>query len=96
MEPQNETNDGDRGLVVAVTAGAVALGFSREQGTPEGTPPLQKYHITPGDLPAPTSGVANPPEVVDKPGRRRAAPAARIFKIDVFADGRAVQDAALI
>ena len=35
-------------VVVAVTAGAVALGSTRDQGTPEGTPPLQKYHITPG------------------------------------------------
>jgi len=28
-------------VVVAVTTGAVALGFTREQGTPEGTPPKE-------------------------------------------------------
>ena len=52
-------------VIAAVAAGAVALGFGGDQGTPTGTPPLQKYHITAGDLPAPTGGVANPPEVVD-------------------------------
>ena len=77
-------------VVVAVTAGAVALGFTREQGTPEGTPPLQRYHITPGDLPVPTSGVANPPEVVDKPaGAELRVPPG--FSIDVFADGTGFQ-----
>ena len=77
-------------VVVAVTAGVVALGFTREQGTPEGTPPLQKYHITPGDLPTPTSGVANPPEVVDKPaGAELRVPPG--FSIDVFADGTGFQ-----
>jgi glucose/arabinose dehydrogenase len=77
-------------VVVAVTAGAVALGFTREQGTPEGTPPLQKYHITPGDLPVPTGGVANPPEVVDKPaGAELRVPPG--FSIDVFADGTGFQ-----
>ncbi len=77
-------------VVVAVTAGVVALGFTRDQGTPEGTPPLQKYHITPGDLPTPTSGVANPPEVVDKPaGAELRVPSG--FSIDVFADGTGFQ-----
>jgi glucose/arabinose dehydrogenase len=74
------------GVIVAVAVGAVALGLSRDQGTPQGTPPLQKYHITPRDLPAPTDGVANPPEVIDKPSEAqlRLPPG---FAIDVFADG---------
>jgi glucose/arabinose dehydrogenase len=77
-------------VIVAVTVGTVALGFSRDQGTPQGTPPLQKYYITPGDLPPPTSGVANPPEVVDKPAdaQLRLPPG---FAIDVFADGTGFQ-----
>jgi glucose/arabinose dehydrogenase len=77
-------------VIVAVTVGTVALGFSRDQGTPQGTPPLQKYHITPGDLPPPTSGVANPPEVVDKPAdvQLQLPPG---FSIDVFADGTGFQ-----
>jgi glucose/arabinose dehydrogenase len=73
-------------VVAAVTVGAVAVGLSRDQGTPEatGTPSLQKYHITPGELPTPTDGVANPPEVVDKPAdaELRLPPG---FAIDVFA-----------
>jgi glucose/arabinose dehydrogenase len=77
-------------VVAALAVGAVALGSSRDQGTPEGTPPLQKYHITLGDLPAPTSGVANPPEVVDKPpdATLRLPPG---FAIDLFADGTGFQ-----
>ena len=37
------------------------------QARPEGAPPLQKYHIHPGDLPSPATGTANPPMVVDRP-----------------------------
>jgi glucose/arabinose dehydrogenase len=77
-------------VVAAVAVGAVALGFSRDQGTPQGTPPLQKYHIKPGDLPPPTNGVANPPEVVDKPADAQLRLPAG-FAIDVFADGAGFQ-----
>jgi glucose/arabinose dehydrogenase len=73
--------------VCAVLAvGAVALGLGRGQGTPSGTPPLLKYHITPGDLPTPEGGVANPPEVVDKPAdaQLRLPPG---FAIEVFDTG---------
>jgi len=77
-------------VVAAMAAGVAALGFGRDQGTPEGTPPLQRYHIKPGDLPRPTDGVANPPEVVDKPAdaQLRLPPG---FAIDVFADGTGFQ-----
>ena len=77
-------------VIAAIAVSAVVLGFSRDQGTPQGTPPLQKYHITPGDLPPPTSGVANPPEVVDKPAdaQLQLPPG---FSIDVFADGTGFQ-----
>jgi glucose/arabinose dehydrogenase len=71
--------------VVAVALAAVALGFGREQARPEGMPPLLKYHIKPGDLPPPSSGVANPPEVVDKPADASLQLPAG-FKIDVFSD----------
>jgi glucose/arabinose dehydrogenase len=77
-------------VTAAIALGAVALGFGRDQGTPAGTPPLQKYHIKPGDLPPPSSGVANPPEVVDKPADAQL----RLpdgFAIDVFADGAGFQ-----
>ena len=77
-------------VVAAMAVGAVALGFSRDQGTPQGTPPLQKYHIKPGDLPPPTNGVANPPEVVDKPADAQLRLPAG-FAIDVFADGAGFQ-----
>jgi glucose/arabinose dehydrogenase len=77
-------------VVAAIALGSVAFGLGRDQGTPEGTPPLQKYHITPGDLPTPSGGVANPPEVVDKPAdaQLRLPPG---FAIDVFADGTGFQ-----
>ncbi len=66
----------------ALVVGAVRLGG---QAKPEGPPPLQKYHITLSDLPAPSNGVPNPPMVVDKPaGASLNLPPG--FKIDVFAD----------
>src|SRR5262245_36433196 len=77
-------------LVAAIAVATVALGLGRGQGTPQGTAPLQKYHIKPGDLPPPAGGVANPPEVVDKPAdaQLRLPPG---FAIDVFADGTGFQ-----
>ena len=66
---------------IAVVGTALAAGQAR----PEGTAPLQKYHIMPGDIPAPTTGTANPPMVVDRPaGAALNLPPG--FKIDVFAD----------
>src|SRR5262249_36010886 len=56
-----------------------------EQARPEGTPPLQRFRISLTDLPAPTSGLANPPQVVDRPaGAALNLPPG--FKIDQFAD----------
>ena len=67
--------------VVCLVSAALVAG----QGKPEGTPPLQKYHIRPDDIPKPTRGIANPPMVVDKPaGASLNLPPG--FKIDVFAD----------
>jgi glucose/arabinose dehydrogenase len=77
-------------VVAAMTLGAAALGLGRDQGTPEGMPPLLKYHIKPGDLPPPTDGVANPPEVVDKPADAQLQVPAG-FAIDVFMDGPGFQ-----
>jgi glucose/arabinose dehydrogenase len=66
---------------IAVVATALVAGQAR----PEGTAPLQKYHITPSDIPAPTTGTANPPMVVARPaGAELNLPPG--FKIDVFAD----------
>ncbi len=66
---------------IAVFGTALVAGQAR----PEGTAPLQKYHIRPGDIPAPTTGIANPPEVVGRPaGAALNLPPG--FKIDVFAD----------
>jgi glucose/arabinose dehydrogenase len=66
---------------IAVVGTALVAGQTR----PEGTAPLQKYHIRPGDIPAPTTGTANPPEVVARPtGAALNLPPG--FKIDVFAD----------
>jgi glucose/arabinose dehydrogenase len=63
----------------------VAAAFVAAQAKAEGTAPLQKYHIRPGDIPLPTTGIANPPMVVDKPaGASLNLPAG--FKIDVFAN----------
>ncbi len=67
--------------VVCLLSGALVAG----QVKPEGTPPLQKYHIRPDDIPRPTRAIANPPMVVDKPaGASLNLPPG--FKIDVFAD----------
>jgi len=67
--------------VVCLVSAALVTG----QVKPEGPPPLQKYHIRPDDIPAPTRGIANPPMVVAKPaGASLNLPPG--FKIDVFAD----------
>jgi glucose/arabinose dehydrogenase len=71
------------GAFAAMAVVSAALGAG--QAKPEGAPPLQKYHIQPGDLPAPAAGIANPPMVVDRPaGATLNLPPG--FKIDVFAD----------
>ena len=67
--------------VVCLVSAALVAG----QAKPDGSPPLQKYHIRPDDLPKPTRGVSNPPMVVGKPdGASLNLPPG--FKIDVFAD----------
>jgi glucose/arabinose dehydrogenase len=54
------------GLVLFAASGVGAVLLAR-QAKPEGAPPLQTYHIRPGDIPGPTAGTANPPMIVDKP-----------------------------
>ena len=72
-------------LAGAVSAIAVSTALVAGQAKPEGPGPLHKYHITPSDIPAPTSGIANPPAVVGRPaGAELTLPPG--FKIDVFAD----------
>ena len=67
-------------LIAAVGVGGAA---ATRQASPDGTPPLQSYHIHPGDLPGPTDGTANPPMVVEKPADASLhLPAG--FKIDYF------------
>jgi len=66
---------------IAVVGTALVAGQAR----PEGSGPLHKYHITPSDIPAPTTGTANPPMVVARPaGAELNLPPG--FKIAVFAD----------
>ncbi len=77
------------GLTIAVLFGAAAIGIAArrhvEQAKPEGAPPLQKYRVSPTELPAPGTGIANPPQVVDRPaGAQLNLPPG--FKIDQFAD----------
>ena len=77
------------GLTIAVLFGAAAIGIAAsrhvEQAKPEGAPPLQKYRVSPTELPAPGTGTANPPQVVDRPaGAQLNLPSG--FKIDQFAD----------
>jgi len=48
---------------IAVVGTALVAGQAR----PEGSGPLHKYHITTSDIPAPTTGTANPPMVVARP-----------------------------
>lgn len=72
------------GLVAIAAAASVAAALGR-QTTPRGQGPLKSYHIRPGDLPAPTQGVANPPQVVPRPeGAELHLPPG--FEIDVFAE----------
>ena len=73
-------------LAGAVSAIAVvSTTFVAGQARPEGSGPLQKYHINASDIPAPATGTANPPMVVDRPaGAQLNLPPG--FKIDVFAD----------
>jgi glucose/arabinose dehydrogenase len=68
----------------AGAAGVIVVGAG--QAKPTGTPPLQRYHIVAADLPAPTSGIANPPQIVDKPADAQLN-LPQGFKIDVFAEG---------
>jgi glucose/arabinose dehydrogenase len=71
------------GVVSAIAVVSTALVGG--QARPEGPGPLHKYHITPSDIPAPTTGTANPPMVVARPaGAELSLPPG--FKIDVFAD----------
>jgi glucose/arabinose dehydrogenase len=77
------------GLTIALLFGAAAIGIAAsrhwEQAKPDGAPPLQKYHVAVGDIPSPTTGTANPPQVVDRPaGATLNLPPG--FKIDQFAD----------
>ena len=77
------------GLTIALLFGAAALGVAATrhagQAKPEGAPPLQKYRVSPTELPAPGTGTANPPQVVDRPaGAQLNLPPG--FKIDQFAD----------
>ena len=77
------------GLTIALLFGAAAIGVAAtlhvEQAKPEGAPPLQKYRVSPTELPAPGTGTANPPQVVDRPaGAQLNLPPG--FKIDQFAD----------
>ena len=59
-------------LAGAVSAIAVlSTVFVAGQARPEGTAPLQKYRIRPDDIPTPTTGIANPPMVVDVRRARR-------------------------
>jgi glucose/arabinose dehydrogenase len=73
------------GLLFGVAAIALAAGRHGGQARPQGEPPLQRFHISLTDLPAPTSGIANPPQVVDRPADATLhLPTG--FKIDQFAD----------
>ena len=73
-------------LAGAVSAIAVvSTAFVAGQARPEGSGPLHKYHITPGDIPAPTTGIGQPADGGRSSGRRtlNLPPG---FTIDVFAD----------
>ena len=69
--------------VVVATA---SIGVVAAQSRPSGTGPLKSYHIKPGDLPPPTTGVANPPQVVPRPANATLTLPPG-FAIDVFAEG---------
>ena len=55
------------GWLWIVVATASIAGIVATQSRPSGAGPLKSYHIKPGDLPPPTTGVANPPQVVPRP-----------------------------
>ena len=56
------------------------------QSRPTGSGPLKSYHIKPGDLPPPATGVANPPQVVPRPASATLTLPPG-FAIDIFAEG---------
>lgn len=74
-----------RGSLAAGMIGVLAVCLAgQSRGT--GTGPLKSYHIKPDDLPTPTKGVANPPQVVPRPaGADLTLPPG--FSISVFAEG---------
>jgi glucose/arabinose dehydrogenase len=72
------------GLALAFVTGIGLVAAAQAPGT--GAGPLKSWHIRVGDLPAPSSGVANPPQVVPRPpGASLTLPPG--FAIDVFAEG---------
>jgi glucose/arabinose dehydrogenase len=72
--------------VSVVVATASIAGVVATQSRPTGSGPLKSYHIKPGDLPPPATGVANPPQVVPRPPNA-ALTLPPGFAIDVFAEG---------
>ena len=74
------------GWVWVVIATASITGVVATQSRPTGSGPLKSYHIKPGDLPPPATGVANPPQVVPRPPNA-ALTLPPGFAIDVFAEG---------
>ena len=72
-------------LVGAVAVAAAGTAVLARQVKAEGAGLLQKYHVALGDIPAPGTGTANPPQVVDKPaGATLNLPPG--FAIDIFAE----------
>ncbi len=69
-----------------VVAAAAFAGVVAAQSRPTGAGPLKSYQIKPGDLPPPSTGVANPPQVVPRPPNA-ALTLPPGFAIDVFAEG---------
>jgi glucose/arabinose dehydrogenase len=69
-------------VVAAATCAAAVAAQSR----PTGSGPLKSYHIKPGDLPPPATGVANPPQVVPRPASATLTLPPG-FAIDIFAEG---------
>lgn len=67
-------------------AGLACSVLALAQSQPAGAGALKSYHIKPGDLPPPGSGVANQPQVVPRPaGAELTLPPG--FVIDVYAEG---------
>jgi glucose/arabinose dehydrogenase len=69
-----------------VVAAATYAGVVAAQSRPTGSGPLKSYHIKPGDLPPPTTGVANPPQVVPRPANATLTLPPG-FAVDIFAEG---------